>query len=520
MKKTLALLALIMVPIFSYCYDVKFGPAEKAGKRNLINVLGEIDGKIYIYKYKSLPLGVEKHTLHQFNGKTMELENEVDLDIKQKNKELICIFNGKVLVFLSETDQSAGEQRLYYNVYDGATMSLTDSDKDIAKFEYNKGKLFKRKGSFRVIFSKDKKNFAAYYDLPYEKSAPERFGITLYDSDFNQKLKREVSLPVSDELMTLNTPYVSNSGRFYISAREVTEKTLFGNAAEVAHHIFEVTAEGELADYKIDLGDKYIYEYTYEVNDNDNLICSGLYGLKKQGGIAGGFYARIGGESKSVEQANYKDFPLEFITLGWSDRAKEKAEKKKNKNKGNPTFYNYDIRDLVTLKNGGVVLTAEQYYVRVVTTVDAQGNRHTTYYYYYNDIIVMKLNKEGEFEWFTKIPKYQVSTNDGGYYSSYAFHVSNEKMYFMFNDNLKNFEQGNAVGGKTYPTNFKSNKYNVTSLVEMNIVDGKSNKNQLFSKAELKTIAVPKIHLSNKENDVLYIYGKKKTIERLGAIQF
>lgn len=519
MKKLLIALFFLLPSTLTLAYEVHFGIAEKAGKRNSIQIVGVINEKVYVYRFKLLPLGVEKHTISQYDPQTLETIREEQLDLKKRNLERILIFNGRILIFQNEKDSKTSSQSMYYDVYDGESLSLFKAKTQVAEFEFKKG-LFNKYGSFKVILSDDRSKFGAYYDLPYAKGEAEKFGISVFDQDFQKTMGVEVSLPVTDELMTLGTPHLSNAGKFYISAREVIEKNFFGRPSDITHHIYGVSKEGELSDYKIDLVDKYIYEYTYGTNEKEDLICTGLFGIKGKSGVAGGFYVRMDGSNGQIAEASYKDFPLEFITAGWSDKEKQKAEKKQDKGKGNPTLYSYDIRDIVPLADGSAIFTAEQFYIRVVTTVDSQGNRRTTYYYYYNDIIALKLNKEGKFEWYAKIPKHQVSANDGGYYSSYSFHVGKDKIYFMFNDNLKNFESGNAVGGKTYPTNFKSNKYNVTSMVEMNIDDGQQTKRQLFSKSELKTIAVPKIYWSDEKTDMLYFFSKKSSSERLGKVTF
>ncbi|UKN02178.1 hypothetical protein K6119_01430 [Paracrocinitomix mangrovi] len=520
--RKLFLMSCLLMSALTFAYEVNFGPAETSAKRNRIQLLGQINGKIYVYKFRALPLGVEKHTLHQFDPQTLEIANEVDLDIKNKNFEGMRIFNGKILIFQTEKDKDAGTVNMYYDVYDHKTMSPVKSNIQVAQYEFQK-KLFNRYGSFSIHLSEKETKFAAYYNMPYEKGAEEKFGFSIYNENAEKMYSVEAKLPVNDELMHLGGPHVSDKGTFYISATEVTEKSFFGRPKDVIHHIYKINDKGELKDYKIDLPNKYISQYSYSTNENEDLICSGLYGNRdnRTSGVDGGFYLRIDGSTGDIAESSFKDFPLDFITAGWSDRAKEKAEKKQSKGKGNPTLYEYDVRDIVPLDDGGAVLTAEQFYIRVVTTRDPNtGATRTTYYYYYNDIIVMKLNKEGKFDWYAKIPKYQVSTNDGGYFSSFSFHVGNGKLYFMFNDNMKNYTKGNVVGGKTYAASFASNKKNVTSLVEMNISDGKYTKNQLFGKSELKTIAVPKIYHSDRKENVLFIYGKKSRQERLGRIKF
>ncbi|MBD3635892.1 MAG: hypothetical protein HUJ25_01010 [Crocinitomicaceae bacterium] len=504
----------------SFAYNVEFGEAERSDKRHKITMLGNVDGKLYIYKFKAMPLGVEKHTIFQFDPNSLSSTNEFELDLKSKNLETISIFNGKILIFQKERISQDNQARLYYDVYEANTMKKVKENVELASYEY-KRVFFGNYESFKVLFSEDESKLAIYYDLPYEKGDAEKFGFKVFDQELNELYgNKETKLPMLDDLMHLGSPYIANDGRFYISALETLEKGFFGQPKSVSHIIFGVDDQGELVEHKLDLPNRYIYDYTFSQNSKGELVCTGLYGDKGKSGVSGGFYLRLNSETRELEQDNYREFPDEFITSGWSDRAKKKAKKKKDKGKGSPKLYNYDIRAIVTLEDGGAVFVAEQFYIVITTYRDANGNTRTTYHYYYNDIIVMRLDGKGEFKWHTKIPKYQHSTNDNGYYSSFAFHVGQEKLYFMFNDNIKNFEDGNATGGRTYPTSFTSNKKNITSLAEINLSDGKFSKNKLFGKADLGTIAVPKIHFSDYNANVLYIYSKKKRMERLGKITF
>lgn len=47
----------------------------------------------------------------------------------------------------------------------------------------------------------------------------------------------------------------------------------------------------------------------------------------------------------------------------------------------------------------------------------------------------------GDVIWTADIPKYQQSSNDGGFYSSYVFGFDGESMHFVFNDHPKNLTE-------------------------------------------------------------------------------
>ena len=83
---------------------------------------------------------------------------------------------------------------------------------------------------------------------------------------------------------------------------------------------------------------------------------------------------------------------------------------------------------------------AEQFYIRVVTTTTTSANggtTTTTTYYYYNDIIALNFDENGELVWKTVIDKYQMSVNDGGYYSSFFTILQGNDINIIYNDAIK-----------------------------------------------------------------------------------
>lgn len=518
MKKLIAFVIILCAYIGSFAHEIKFGPEEKSQKRNSVRILGKLDNKLYVFK-TSYQFGLVKHSLQQLHPESLESSQEAEIDLMSYEILEVTIFNDQILVFLNEEDNQAKKEILYYNVYDKNTLQLKEARNELTSFDMKDGILRRRSGSFNIEISENGEYLAAYYDLPYAKGEPERFGVIVYDKEFNVLIDKQFSLPVAEELMNLGWVHMSNSGKFYVTAKEYKEKKVFYSPDNVVHHVYELTEEGKLIDYIIDIPEKYVHEYSLAVNDQNDLICTGLYSLNGRSGIAGGFFLMMGGDSHEIEKESYTEFPLEFVFDDLNDKQKEKAEKRQQKGKNPPQLLNHDVRDMVATSDGGAVLCAEEFVITEVRTTDAQGMTQISYRYHYNTIIVMKLNSEGDFEWYAKIPKYQTSVDDGGYYSSYAFHVHKDKMYFMFNDNAKNYEDGNATGGKTYSSTV-GKKNNVVSLVELNLSDGTISKAKMFGRDDLSTIVVPKVYASDREDNVLYIFSKKKKSERFGRIKF
>ena len=62
---------------------------------------------------------------------------------------------------------------------------------------------------------------------------------------------------------------------------------------------------------------------------------------------------------------------------------------------------------------------------------------------FYYDISLFSINTDGSLDWQTNMPKSQVSENDDGYYSSFAFFEANNVLKFLYNEDFYNI--GNFV---------------------------------------------------------------------------
>jgi hypothetical protein len=258
-------------------------------------------------------------------------------------------------------------------------------------------------------------------------------------------------------------------------------------------------------------------------SDNNRLFTvTGIYGEQGKAGVSGLFYLRANFDKQEVVDEGFEKFGKDFITQDWSDRQKVKAEKREQKGKGEPQLYNYQMRQTEVLEDGSLVGSMEQYYVVVTQYSDPRtGSTRTTYTYYYNDIIAFKVGVNGGFEWLKKINKYQVSTNDGGPYSSYARYSSNGKLSFIFNDHVKNYnEKGEYIDSdRPYPANF-SKKKNVVAYVELDLSNGSISRKTFFDRNEISALAVPKlfqVDYTNKEMLLYSVIGRK---EKFGILKF
>jgi spore coat protein CotH len=292
--------------------------------------------------------------------------------------------------------------------------------------------------------------------------------------------KKEITLPYTDELFSVQDFQVDEAGDVYVLGRVYEEKAKEKRRGEVNYR-YEILAyrdQGEsLQQYPVEIEDRFLTDMQVAVTQAGDLLCAGFWSDKGTFSIKGSYFLSVSRESGDVMRKSFEEFGIDFITQHMSERQEKKTRKKEEKGKA-PELYQYDLDDIIIHEDGGAVLVGEQYYVEVVTTTTTTGNggttTRTTYYYHYNDIIVVRISPEGDILWNQKIPKTQMTRNDGGFYSSYTLATVGSSLFFLFNE--KNMRLG---------------KESLVVLVEVK-GDGTVEKEALFSSREVDIITVPK----------------------------
>ena len=384
-------------------------------------------------------------------------------------------------------------------------------------------KSINRDGEFDYHISRDSSRILVYNELPYDKGKPERFAFQVYDEQFNSLWKKEIALPYPDEKFRVEEYRVDKNGNVYLLGviYEDGRRTRRKGKPTYQYTILAYTNNGEdFEEYSIDLKDNFITDLTFRIGNDGNLICSGFYSEKGTFSIKGTYFFRLNSQTKEIYNKNLKAFDFEFLTEYLSDRGKAKALKaeKNDDSKREAELYRYSLDELIIRSDGGALLIAEQFFVEERTYREPYNptgfnNRmQTVYYYNYNDIIVVNINPNGEIAWSSRIPKRQVTTNDGGYYSSYAHSIVRDKIYFVYNDNRRNFEYDNK---RIYNFDGRSS---YIALTEVNR-DGTTKTYPLYRNKDADIITRPKICKQTGKKEMT-IYGENRRNFRFAKLKF
>lgn len=515
MKTKILLFALLLSSFIIKAQSPPFGTQiiygeEVDSKKSVVeDFIGEDNENYYFLMSKKGKLHIDKYNKKLSLSKSTEIIQRRD-DIYLFHERTIFA-NENIIVFYSQFDRKADTKTLYYEVFSTSTLQSKGKLEQIAQIEDIKRS---NRGNFSVILSPEKTKILVYMDLLYEKDGPEKYNFKVFDNQMVKVWEKDVTLPYADRYFTITGYKVDEEGNSYILGKyyDNEDKVKGSSYKKYEYHLLAYNGKEDVEnDYIIKLDDKVITDFTFTPKSKE-IICAGFYSEVGLHSIKGVFYLRLDEESGSIISSNKKEFGIDFITEGMSEKRTEKTKKKADKGK-NIELYEYDLDELILREDGGCVLLAEQYYVDVVTTYYTNANgttsTSTTYHYYYNSILAININPNGEIDWNKKIIKNQHSVNDGGRFSSYVSFVTDEYIYFVYNENSKNRDVADPRDYKNYSP---SQKYTDIVIARVNS-EGYIDKKVMVKAEDAETMIRPKLSVQINDTELILFSMKKKTYQ-------
>lgn len=506
--------------------EILWGKEFKESRRStLSDIVGHDQTGIYVLREKARGTfyGTEPNRILEHYNNKMARTKSVMLKLKAYDKdtkfEFMLSLHGELYLFTSFRNQKLKQNFLFRQHVNKNTLMPDKELKKIAEIDYS-GRGKKNAGVFNVSMSRDSSKVLIYYDLPYNKGEPEQYGFCVLDNDLNELWTKEVTLPYNDELFDIEDYKVSNNGDVYLLGALYKDKHKEKRNGVPNYHyeILGYTQQGAMQkEYPVQVKGRFLTDMKIAINDHQDIVCGGFYSEEGSFSIKGSYFLRIDGLTEMIVSQNYNEFGMDFITQNLTSRQERKKRRKDARGK-NVELYKYHLDDVILRNDGGAVLVGEQFFVETVTTTVPTGNGGVSttvnYYYYFNDIIVINVAPDGRIAWTEKIPKRQVSTNDGGFYSSYAHFVKKDKLYFIFNDNPQNL----YYNGEGRVAKFTRGRESQVVLVTLDR-EGQQTREALFSNREMGTLIRPMVceKISGQE---MILFGQRKKKQRFARVWF
>jgi hypothetical protein len=531
---------------------VELGKAEKL-KWSVTSsgIIMENETNFYVLDTKHRFLAKPKYFISIFDRAKMSKTKQVELVLPKRtasksNKKVAVKFEGvqvigKHMVLISSFyDRHAKETAVYLQGIDDAGKL----DTKIVEIEVVPGlanrKLWGYGQGFEVISSDDKSKFVVVRrDRGYERLADSKVHLKVFDKDINPVWSGDLKIPVVNMVYNVYNYQLDNDGNVYLLIRKwkvdtkVSEKTGKVKLKLTLKSVFNPTflytiyhydhKKEQFKGYDIDLGTRRITDIVFKANPNNNdIVCAGFYtnkgnayGWIRRGtdlyygtrdAIGGTFYARIDKSTAKVVASEAKDFDQNFTKL---------FAKKTSGGKTGSELLDFDLKSFAILEDGSAAIVAEKTFVNHYYFEDNMftGLYIEWYAYHYEDLLVVKFKGDGKVDWSLRIPKKQVTMDDGGYASSYIFNVSNNKMHFIFLDakstNAK-LEKQTVAKQKLKPSTMFFPELSVANLVTVEM-DGTMKRTHLFTSKATNMVIIPKASRLDdsklKNQNALYTYG-------------
>jgi hypothetical protein len=174
-----------------------------------------------------------------------------------------------------------------------------------------------------------------------------------------------------------------------------------------------------------------------KLNKQDELVISGFVNETRNRSVNGVFSLIINKKMELVS-ASSEEIDMAVVNQFLDEREIGKVKE----------IEGLYIREMVFTADNSYYLFGEEYDKYTERNYDPRTNITTTIdHYYYHSILAAYFASNGSLKWVKRIPKEQNSTNDEGYFSSFATFVKGNSVYLYFNDNERNINLPNSGKG-------------------------------------------------------------------------
>ena len=442
--------------------------------------------------------------------------SKIDLKFKKKRTvyEDVLMVDKKLYLFTSFNNRGKGKNYLFAQQIDKQKLTVTGKLMMIAEVDARIADI----GSFGFTLSRDSTKLLVCAEQPNRRSTNEGFTISVFDGDMKLQWSKPVRLPYEDDRYRIAEYRLDNDGNVYMLGIASERPSLFRFMRSDPNYEYQILAYRgngiDTATYRINSGDKFITNLTARIDGKGHLVCTGFYSDKGTFSIKGTYFCRLDPVGRNIYNEHSEAFDYDFVTANYSRLGKSIADWaiKNNDARREPELYRYKLDQLILRSDGGALLVAEQFYIVTNTYTDFNGRTITDYTYYYNDVIVVNISPDGNIEWASRVPKRQVTRNDGGYYSSYTHCVAGDRIYVAFNDSPSNFT-------KTRRTPRSYSAFSAIVTVAEIAQDGSVLMHNLFSNRDNDTLIRPKAGLQTGRKELM-LYGERRRQFRWAAVRF
>ena len=439
MKKILLLLMSGLCSFSVFSQQITYSQPESNDIRSLnFEIIGKVSHNFLVYK------NLRNSNAISVYDNSMKLIDSVDLRFmpdKTLNVDFVAYPDFAWLIYQYQKRNTLHCMAVKIN---GEGKLLTDP----VELDTTSISFFADNKIYSTIYSEDKSRIMIY--KIQKKNDRFNFTTLLFNDNFQLLHKSRIETPFEEKKDVFSDFFVDNLGNFVFTKGNRSSSRDFIQELDL---VIKQPEADSFSLNSLDLSKKYLDEIKLKVdNVNKHYIINSLYYEKKRGNVEGLFTAVWDQENTTMISQN-------FAHLGDSIRVMAKSE-----GANRAALNDFFVRDVILKKDGGFILTAEDYYTQSRSSpwnrydylygypsfspyyynyyspysygyYGRQGfyNNNSQSRYYYNNILILNLDNTGKLEWSNVVRKSQYDDQNDNLLS-YAIMLSGGQLHFLFNE--------------------------------------------------------------------------------------
>ena len=401
-----------------------------ARKSNFSGFIGVNENTIFAIDYLALNRKKQELKLRRIQESTLELVDSKELfsvikDGFYNEPNEIFYQDNTIFLFSTLSGLKVKYNLVYLEMFNSYGEKISERIVDTLGLDekYYLTESFEKKGFLLVTHNR--------YNSIYEQE----IGLLAINELGNTIWQKRIKSPVSLQNLTVEKIVYSTQAPIYILCDYGFERANGGfleDNTDLLNNKYALwgydPAKNFLKEFDLRIKKRWINGLGLAYNKANELIISGFMNETRKQTI-NGVFSLIINPDLTVKSSNYytykKALYQKFVEAKRVDRVEELED--------------IEYRDCIVMEDGSYYLIGEHFYQYTERNYDPRTNITTTIENYnYNSILVAYFDSNGKHLWTDRIPKFQHSVNDYGYYSSFSVMQSANELYFFFNDSDKN----------------------------------------------------------------------------------
>jgi hypothetical protein len=424
-------------------FNIQYGSEGKRKNEEELNFIGKLSDGAVLYKRQK-----EKVSLERMNDRAILVRSRPLDNVKYRGmkKELDdgFVLNDKLYLKFTAYNKEKHLAFHFIDEYDPdkltwiATKSLDTSKISGLKDSYWFGGQYTRALSEAteqgVSLSSDKNCVVQYSSsIEYEMASTENIRLQVFDNTLKSLWTQSVVLPYDSHSFQIVKVIVDENANAHLLAQEFFaegDDRIHGQIKSKYYVVSFLENGKKCKVHHVELGNKWATDADIAISFEGDLIVSGLYTTQLIKSVEGVFSMKFPTDGEEIVN-EIIPFNKEFLEAGVFNAPGLDVPYTEKMN-----MQHYDISQLVPMPDGGWILCAEQIYiVKKQTTNWGRGRsvkNYTNEAFVSEDVILIKMNPNGEMIWKQKIAKEQISQVSATALS-FVSNMCNGSFYLVFN---------------------------------------------------------------------------------------